>query len=439
MTSSSSVMSRLRSNGIGQSAVGAGSRSWECIACGLENADELNVCAICLRSRPMDTRGIPQVFKGLVIHFNGIIPRTLRHPSHAIEWRMAERHGARIEANFDPEVVTTLVYRPGYERSDKVRLCIEQYSMKIPCLPITWMLECMLQARRLHPNLFRLQFVPSVALPTSKGSVLPHHQHPFYVQNVAEYALFPSQLPENQHAALVAEKTAAALGGSSIKNRGAAAADASTGLPPPPQYDVPALKMAVIDVFDGAAAASETAQRRQTSGTFGGPPASPAAETTESPLNALFDASAASAQNRVLFRGLVIALSESLGARDAVIRSLRARGAQVVTLPGDFATTGDASGHPLFVASHATHFVYGHEDKKSTGTMLAARSVASGLAPSMRLAESTWLEDCVMLGELLPLAAPYIPTAKLLSTLQKKLEKAGIGSGLGTPATPGDV
>ena len=117
-----------------------------CQSCGITNATDLCVCR---RVRPMTRMGFPQIFTGFVFHFNGIIPRTLRHPSHAIEWRMAERHGAQIESNFDPEVVTALVYRPGYERSDKVRLCVEQYPVKIPCLPVTWMLECMLQARRL--------------------------------------------------------------------------------------------------------------------------------------------------------------------------------------------------------------------------------------------------------------------------------------------------
>ena len=98
-----------------------------CNTCGVEVAADLECCQLCLIARPLERSGFPQIFQDLVIHFNGIIPRTLKHPSHSIEWRMAERHGARCTNVFDPQVVTTLVYRTGYERSDKVLACVDRY------------------------------------------------------------------------------------------------------------------------------------------------------------------------------------------------------------------------------------------------------------------------------------------------------------------------
>lgn len=134
----------------------------------------------------MTRKGFPQIFSGCTFHFNGIIPRTLRHPSHSIEWRMAEAHGATCLAEQLPDVVTHLLYRPGYERSEKVRAA---FRSRICCVPINWMLDSLLQSRMLHESLYRLEGIPTEALPTSSSTILPHHQHAYFMQHHETFAL----------------------------------------------------------------------------------------------------------------------------------------------------------------------------------------------------------------------------------------------------------
>lgn len=62
---------------------------WTCKMCLLEQSNESTYCQMCLFARPLDRRGVPQIFSGFTIHFNGVIARNLVHPSHAVEWRMA--------------------------------------------------------------------------------------------------------------------------------------------------------------------------------------------------------------------------------------------------------------------------------------------------------------------------------------------------------------
>ena len=167
----------------------SGTLAWACASCGLQNTSQMKYCAMCAVAKPMDRRGVPQIFSRMVFHFNGIIPRSLPHPSHAVEWRMAERHGALCVATFEARV-THLIYRPGYERSDKVRAALDKH---IPALPIQWMLDSLLQSRQMYADQFRLFYVPAEASALPQGIELPHHQHPFYVMNCEEYAVSPEQ------------------------------------------------------------------------------------------------------------------------------------------------------------------------------------------------------------------------------------------------------
>lgn len=161
------------------------SKEWSCPSCRLVNSLSAPICR-CGRARPKEPEDWPAIFKGKVFHFNGVIPRTLKHSSHSIEWRMAEAHGARVTTDF-PQGVTHLIYRPGYERSEKVKQSMTKFGIR--CMPIAWMLDSMLQSRELFENLYRLQSIPAQALPTSSGVMLAHYQHPFYVANAEVFQI----------------------------------------------------------------------------------------------------------------------------------------------------------------------------------------------------------------------------------------------------------
>jgi hypothetical protein len=70
-----------------------------------------------------------------------------------------------------------------------------------------------------------------------------------------------------------------------------------------------------------------------------------------------------------------------------------------------------------FIAKSGATVVFHGNDKKRDLLIHAA------VARTVKIVSSTWVEDCIMLGETLPIAPPYVPTAKLLATLLKKFEK----------------
>lgn len=358
---------------------------------------------MCLRARPMSHQGYPQIFSGLHIHFNGVIPRTLKHPSHGPEWRMAERHGATCDSVFDPSHTNILVYRPGYERSDKVRLCVTRYQ-SIPCVPIAWLLDSLLQSRQIHPVLYRLQAVPAVALPTVRGPVLPHHQHPFFVLNAEEYALGP--LP-GRDAGLKRVPMAYQ------KQDANSALGIDVGVVPDAIWTtcspIEAAEIAAISLTTAAEGDDDNDEddvredkKRRVEGS----------DTTSSSSAGieLFTAMLRKNRlNRTLFEGLAVILSETLLRTDTAKTVIEACGGAVV---------------PRDLMESEANFVIYHNDDKKDSLMIDACKVATGSRKGqLTLATFTWLEDCLMLGELIPALEQYGPSAKLLATLAKKLEK----------------
>ena len=354
--------------------------NWSCTQCHVEVSAECLHCQLCLRALPMERKRVPQIFANYVLHFNGIIPRTLKHPSHGAEWRMAERHGAVVTAAFDPQHVTMLIYRPGYERSDKVRLCIEKYT-HIPCVPVIWMLDSLLQSRPVHPSLYKLQAIPTVALPTVRGTSLPHHQHPFFVLNVEEYSLYPVDRPQP-----LTSKWSAEVRPSVVQLKDA----------PPTRRQEESLWHGV-SVWEAAAATCSSTVLASLD-EFG-----EAAETVTRKTSGVEVFKAAQHKSfidRNLFHGITFILSETLEHSEQVATVLQSCGARL----SKTATQGS--------------IVLFHSDDKKGEVMLNLSQHGF-----LKFAVHTWCEDCLILGELLPLAGPYIPTTKLLQTLHKKREK----------------
>lgn len=286
---------------------------------------------------------------------------------------MAERHGAQCSTVFDARSITVLLYRPGYERSDKVRLCVERFS-NIPVVPINWLLDSLLQSRQIHPSLYRLNSVPTVALPAAKGPVLPHHQHPYYVMNAEEYSLVPLQLPRAPET-LIVTKTSD-----------------PTQLPtfrePEPRV------WHSIDIWDAAARCCANQEHdhededRETNRAFGLELFSSLCATCRLPQRLL-------AEHCFL-------LSESFP--DSVQTVISACGGRVSTN-----------------IEECTHFLYHANDKKKD--LIVAAFLCSKTNISFQICSSTWLEDCLLLGELLPLGCPYVPSSKLFGALQKRIDK----------------
>lgn len=394
---------------------GSPSAAWLCPSCSVEVDAVQQYCTVCLRARPLSRKGTPQIFSGMRVHFNGIIPRTLKHPSHSVEWRMAERHGAVCEMVFDPATTNLLIYRPGYERSDKVRLCVERYH-NIHCIPISWLLDSLLQSRQIHPVLYRLQSVPSVALPTVRGPVLPHHQHPFYVMHAEEYALGP--LPNtNGGAALQRQKSAAAM----------MAQDASA-IVPADLITTPEPVWQSVSIWDAASDALQRAQFsdaeqrddddeeeatsvRRTHGSSSG------AAGRNGGLECFVHLLRNNRLNRSLFQGFVFVLSPALRqgeTHDAIVRILQALGAAVA----DPSSTADVASLLVF----ATHVLYHNDDKKDP-LMVEACQASVTTNPNIQMATTAWIEDCMMLDEAIPITDVYGPSSKLRSTLLKKYER----------------
>ena len=341
----------------------------------------------------MEKRGVPQIFSGLVFHFNGIIPRSTKHPSHSVEWRMAERAGAKCAVDFDLGTLTTLIYRPGYERSDKVKLCVERHSSTVNTVSINWMLDSLLQSRQIHPSLYRLTQIPAVALPTVKGIILPHHQHPYYVVNAEEYSISP--LPQQQARIVLKSKT-----------------QSGDVEPPPKAREVPAFQWVTVPIFQAAAEAlgvdkptivsdAEVDEFENTARRSRGVEVLKAAKNRRNPK---------------LFAGVVFALSEALSKDAAIKAALTNFGAKVADVnPSDFAASIKEAG--------VTHVLYDHDDKKSDMLISATALLETDGGAAPVFCEANWAEDCLTLDEMLPCVGPYVPTAKLLATLAKKRAK----------------
>lgn len=372
------------------------SHAWSCTSCNALNAIEHLYCPLCLVSRPMEKRGVPQIFSGLGFHFNGIIPRSLKHPSHSVEWRMAERAGAKCAVEFDLGTLTTLIYRPGYERSDKVKLCVERHPSAVNTVSINWMLDSLLQSRQIHPSLYRLSQIPAVALPTVKGTILPHHQHPFYVVNADEYTIVP--LPQQQQTRMV------------LKSR----TEAGDVEPPPKAREIPAPQWACVSILEAAANATTAEKSKEVATDDDVEEFENTARRGTKGIEVLKDAK--NRRNPKLFAGIVFALSEAIATNATVKTALTNFGAKVVDV--------DASGYAASIKeARVTHVLFDHDDKKSDMMISATVLVETEGAAAPVFCETCWVEDCLTLDELLPCTGPYVPTAKLLATLAKKRSK----------------
>ncbi|KAK7200911.1 hypothetical protein NESM_000150000 [Novymonas esmeraldas] len=385
-----------------QSKATVATGAWVCPHCTVEQQAGTSYCQMCHFARPQDRRGVPQIFAGYVIHFNGIVPRTIMHPSHSVEWRMAERHGASCCTDFDPSLVNILIYRPGYERSEKCRACIERFT-GIPCVPITWMLDSLLQSRQIHPSLYRLTTVPPVANPTVRGTNLPHHQHPFYQLNKNEYAI-PTSFPPTKNKAVKVKVTAGA--GVAYKDLDVPV-DMEAAIPP--FFEVEPFQYATVDVFDAAVACA--AGTNADAGDDENDEIE--ARKDKAGIELIAAQQASNKVDRMLFSGMTVVLSPSLQRHAALIMALERCGGKVAEPQGSLEKT---------LRSEVTHVIYAHEDKKADIMIEAAHLIYSDL-PGLQMAQSNWLEDCLILGELLPLHGMYAPTEKLMETLNKKYAK----------------
>lgn len=367
-------------------------KAWSCNNCSAPNGSEDLYCPVCMYGRPLDKKGIPQIFSGLVFHFNGIIPRTLKHPSHSVEWRMAERHGATVDLNFDPNIVTALIYRPGYERSDKVKQAVEQFSAKVNCVPVNWMLDSLLQSRQIHPALYRLRAIPAVAQPTVKGNNLPHHQHPYFVLNCDEYTLFPLPKDQPQQPVLRAAKEI----------------DVEQ---PPKSRDIPPIQWGRVDIWEAAAATTTSGKDTAATATAHNDDFDETNDRASRGIDLLKGAH--NRCNPSLFSGIVFALSESLQSDANVVKTITHFGGTVAAIALDPNETTSS-----LEDSNVTHVLFHHDDKKKEFMISAA-----GVTRPLHFCDALWAEDCLMLDELIPAEEPYIASSKLMATLAKKRAK----------------
>ncbi|CAJ1993298.1 BRCA1 C Terminus (BRCT) domain containing protein [Leishmania donovani] len=374
---------------------------WVCSNCSVEQMAETTYCHMCKFARPMDRRGVPQIFSGYNIHFNGIIPRTIMHPSHSVEWRMAERHGATCCTSFDPAVVSILVYRPGYERSEKCRTCLEHHP-NIPCVPIAWLLDSLLQSRQIHPSLYRLTRLLPVANPTVGGTDLPHHQHPFYQINKSEYSI-PTSFPPSKNKG---PKKSAAAEGANNQNEVPGEMEAAI----PPFFDIEPFRCTAMSVFDAAVACATGVKTEAVDDDND----KIEARKTKPGIELIAAQQPSNKVDRALFSGMNVVLTPSLQGQTAVVMTIQRCGGKIAEKRESLEAT---------LRNNVTHVIYSHEDKKDDVMIQAAHLISTNL-PGLQLAQSNWLEDCLILGELLPLRGMYTPTAKLLETLNKKYTKA---------------
>eukprot|EP01064_Diplonema_japonicum_P022229 TRINITY_DN3191_c0_g1_i5.p1 TRINITY_DN3191_c0_g1~~TRINITY_DN3191_c0_g1_i5.p1 ORF type:complete len:315 (+),score=39.74 TRINITY_DN3191_c0_g1_i5:51-995(+) len=103
---------------------------WKCPGCSRDC--NTPTCPGCQYRKPLDKEGIPQIFEGVRCVFTGIIPRSIPHWSEWKEWQEAEQRGASPlnEITMD---MTHLIYKEGFERSDKVRKSQKMGNVKVVC------------------------------------------------------------------------------------------------------------------------------------------------------------------------------------------------------------------------------------------------------------------------------------------------------------------
>lgn len=304
---------------------------------------------------------------------------------------MAERHGAVCMTSFN-EDVNLLVYRPGYERSDKCKMCVET---GVTAVSIRWMLDSLLETRQIRTAFHRLTFIPDVARPTAKRADLPHYQHPYFVLRAKEYAI-PTSFPQSLINSVEKSSTLPAEG-----YQGSPSGDV------PPVFQVKELSYTVVDVYQSAMETINGAVK----------PLQDNSEFKEEKRERRGVEITLSEQyrnkvDRMLFSGLTMLVSSTLCKNATAIEVLRCCGATI--------HRGDATSLPAFQSF--THLVYHHDDKKSDLVIEAAHRKQHE-CPDLVLCESNWIEDCLLLGELLPACGMYTPSAKLMDTLAKKYTK----------------
>eukprot|EP01062_Namystynia_karyoxenos_P005874 TRINITY_DN12021_c0_g1_i1.p1 TRINITY_DN12021_c0_g1~~TRINITY_DN12021_c0_g1_i1.p1 ORF type:complete len:319 (+),score=91.26 TRINITY_DN12021_c0_g1_i1:97-1053(+) len=109
--------------------------SWQCPSCALNNTS--SICSSCQYRKPLPKEGIPQIFEGMRMVFTGIIPRSIPHSSEWKEWQIAEQRGAKPMDGLN-EQMTHLIYREGYERSEKVKRALKMKGCNVKVLIADW-------------------------------------------------------------------------------------------------------------------------------------------------------------------------------------------------------------------------------------------------------------------------------------------------------------
>lgn len=380
---------------------------WKCLNCSSLQESNATHCTACLYAKPLDKKGIPQIFAGYCIHFNGIVPLTLLHPSHAVEWRMAERHGATCSATFS-EKVNLLVYRVGYERSDKCRACLA--SGKVLAVPITWMLDSLLETRQIHPYLYQLTSIPEVANPTSSGVDLAHYQHPFFLLKASEYAISSSFAPTKAVGIDSRRDPNQNIAAPPPRNVYAPLSSLASRQPSeskrPPYFDITFPIHRTVNIYEAAlqclngAAGNRNSDFRED-------------QKQQSGVEILTSEQYRSRVDEFLFTGMVMVLSTSLSLDKNVVDVLNKCGAKVLL--------GDETSLSV-IESQVTHVVYHRDDKKSDFLIQCAH-IKTTKRLGLLLCESSWIEDCLMLGEVIPPYGMYSPSETLMKALKKKYEK----------------
>eukprot|EP01063_Lacrimia_lanifica_P019688 TRINITY_DN27142_c0_g1_i1.p1 TRINITY_DN27142_c0_g1~~TRINITY_DN27142_c0_g1_i1.p1 ORF type:complete len:324 (+),score=124.27 TRINITY_DN27142_c0_g1_i1:58-1029(+) len=125
-------------SGCGTKAMSLDTGQWDCPGCGKAGLTT-PTCSHCNYRKPLKKDGIPQIFEGMRCVFTGIIPRSIPHWSEWKEWQEAEQRGARPLNEISSEM-THLIYKEGFERSDKVRKAQKQGNVK--CVCSEWYYQC---------------------------------------------------------------------------------------------------------------------------------------------------------------------------------------------------------------------------------------------------------------------------------------------------------
>ena len=105
-------------SGCGRKCENMDTGQWSCNGCGKTCVTP--TCPGCNYRKPLSKDGVPPIFAGCRITFTGIIPRSIPHWSEWKEWQQVEQFGGIPLNEITPDM-THLIYKEGFERSDKVR------------------------------------------------------------------------------------------------------------------------------------------------------------------------------------------------------------------------------------------------------------------------------------------------------------------------------